>query len=132
MKAGGFQSAAFTPVEKTLVQKRRRPDHVRLDEAKRIGNGIVDVTFGREMQRAFHVVLSQDLVQKRRIADVAVNGHNVFHFPLTLENFPSGRIGEEVEVDETVFGVRFGEVVDEVGADEAGASRDEKGFLKHA
>lgn len=56
MKAGGFQSAAFTPVEKTLVQKRRRPDHVRLDEAKRIGNGIVDVAFRREVKDALHVV----------------------------------------------------------------------------
>lgn len=61
-----------------------------------------------------------------------MNGHDVFHFPLPLEDFPAGCVGEKVEIDETVFGVRFGEVVDEVGADEAGAARDEKGFLKHA
>ena len=69
---------------------------------------------------------------ERRVADVAVHGLDVRHLPLTFKNLPAGRIGEKVEIDETVFGVRFREVVDEVGADEAGAARDEKGFLKHA
>lgn len=49
VKAGGFQSAALAPVKKAFVQKRRRPDHVRLDEAKRIGNGVVNVALRREM-----------------------------------------------------------------------------------
>lgn len=132
VKARGRERAAFAPVEKTFVQQRRRPDHVRLDEAKGIGNGIVDVAFGREVKRSFHVVLSQHVVKKRRVADVAVHGDDVFHLPLPLEDLPAGRVGEEIKVDETVFGMSFREVVDEVGADEAGASRDEEGFLKHA
>lgn len=71
-------------------------------------------------------------MKKRGVADVAVHGHDVFHLPLTFEHLPAGRVGEKVEIDEAVFGVRFREIVDEVGADEAGATRDEKGFLKHA
>ena len=131
VKAGGLQSAALVPVEETLVQKRRRSYHVRFDEAKRIGNGIVDVALRREVKDAFHVELTQGLVKKRRIADVAVNGHDVFHLALPLEDLPAGRIGEKVEIDEPIAGMPFGEVVDEVGADEAGAPRDEEGFLKH-
>ena len=131
VKAGGRQRSAFTPVEKTLVQKRRRPDHVRLDEAKGIGDGIVDVAFSREVKDALHVELAQGLVEKRRVPDVAVNGHDVFHLALPLEDLPAGRIGEKVEIDEPIAGMPFGEVVDEVGADEAGAPRDEEGFLKH-
>ena len=132
VKARGRKHSAFTPVEKTFVKKRGSADHVRLDEAKGIGDGIVDVALRREVKHPFDVKLAQYVVQKRRVPDVAVNGHDVFHLALPLEDLPSGRIGEKVEIDEPIAGMPFGEVVDEVGADKAGAPRDEEGFLKHA
>ena len=132
MKARGCEGAALAPVKKAFVQKRGGADHVRFDEAKGIGDGIVDVALRREVHHAPNFELAEHVVQKRRVADVAVHGDDVFHLSLTLEHFPAGRIGEKVEIDEPIAGMLLGEVVDEVGADEAGAARDEKGFLKHA
>ena len=104
------------------LEDRERADQVGPDERRRVVEGVVVVRLGREVH---HRVVLGD----QRLHDGGV-GHVADDQPDPVGGRPSsaaaaGGVGQLVEHRDLGVGVRD-EVVDEVGADEAGAPGDEE------
>ena len=103
-------------------------DDVGLDESFGSFDGVVDMAFRRKVDDALDVVLVEEVVYQRFIADVSLDEGVVGHTSAFPEVVQVACIGEFVEVDDMVVWVFLREVRDEVGTDESGSTGYEDAF----
>ena len=110
------------PVPAYRFQDDERPDHVGLQERRRIGQRVIHMGFGREVHH--RVRLGDQLGNEVRVGDVAL------HQPdLVLDGsqrFAAARVGHGVQNRHRVVRVVAHGGVHEIGADEAGATGDQQ------
>ena len=98
---------------------------VGLDEDFRVGNGPVHVALSREVYDIVKVILLEQGRYQFLVADVALD-EDVARVALhAFEVLQVARVGQLVQVDQENVVVLFQHVVDEVGANEAGAAGDQ-------
>ena len=121
--ARGDQDEALDRRAPDRVEQDLRPLHVRRHE---LGRALLDrllhVRLGRRVDD--HVDLADELLDQLRIADVPVHEREPLVAHHVREILEVARVGERVERDDLVVGVRQ-QVADEVRGDEAGSAGDE-------
>ena len=112
------------PVGPDRLQQVEGSHDVGLDEFARSMDGAVDMRFGRKIDDGTGLVLRQQAVDQRRVAEISVDKHMPRIAIQRGEVLPVAGIGELVQVDDRLAGA--GQPVQhEVAADEAGTAGNE-------
>lgn len=85
------------------------------------------MAFRRKVNNAPDVVLSEQLLNKRLVADIPLHKGIVGQALAFLQVVEIARVGELVEIDDMIIRVLPAEVRYKVGSDEAGSAGDENG-----
>ncbi len=108
------------PVAAHGFEQPEGAEHVGLDEVLGPVDGAVHVGFGREVDDGARLVLGQQAVDQRAVADVALHEDVVRIALERRQGLEVAGIGQLVEVDDGLVALRE-PVENEIGADEAGA-----------
>ena len=95
-----------------------------MDEDRGIDQGTVDVALGREVDDVVEMVFGKQGIDEVAVGDVAFDEGEVLGF-FDFQGLQMPGIAEDIKADEMVFRVFGNHEVQEVGADEAGASGHE-------
>ena len=122
--AGGDVVEPGHPVAAGRLGQGLGPDHVGLEEPRRIQDGQTVVGFGREIHDDVDVVIGQGRGHTVEVTDVALHeGDPVLHIG---QVGPVACVGEHVEGHDGVIGMAVDPVADEVGSDEPGTAGHEQ------
>ena len=109
------------------MQKRERSQDVGPRESERIADRTVHVALGREVDHAVDGVFREQRAHGVVVADVAPDEGIVGGVFDVAEVGEVARIGQQVEVDDSIVGVFRDEQPHDVRADESGAAGYEDG-----
>ena len=117
--------AARTPVEPLGLSRHQeavRSDHIGFDERRRPANRSVNMAFCSEVNDRRNVMVAQHSLHQFGVADIA------YDQPHLIESVQIGgvpRIGQGVEHEDFIVGMRASPMAYEVRADEAGPAGDQ-------
>ena len=89
------------------------------------------MAFSGKMDDARDVVFFEEIANELGIADVTFDRHDVWHLFLSVKSAARTRVGERIQVDQTIVWVGACKVRYEIGSDKSGAAGDENAFFKH-
>ena len=110
------------------LDERERAHVVGLHEGAGPLDGVVHVALRRKMNHAPDVVFRKQPLHECFVADVSLHEDVIGHAFAFLQIVKIARVGELVEIDDTILRVFRAKIRHEVGADEPGAAGDEYGF----
>ena len=89
------------------------------------------MAFSGKVDDTRDVVFFEEIANELGIADVTFDRHDVWHLRLCVKGVARTRVGERIQVDQTIVRVGVRKVRHEIGSDKAGAAGAENAFFKH-
>lgn len=86
------------------------------------------MAFSGKMDDARDVVFFEEFANELGIADVTFDRHEVWHLFLSVKSAARARVGERIQINQTIVRVGACKVRHEIGSDKSGAAGDENVF----
>jgi hypothetical protein len=129
MEPMAIDHALLEPHAPRCLEQRVRADHVRLDEGVRTVNGPIDVRLGSEMHDGIDFLTTQQLLDQLAIANISADEAELGPAHRRFEICRVACVRERIQDDQRIARMLPKPMVNEVGANEAGAAGDEESRL---